>query len=61
MRAGLRVGALAVALYLPLIIGGLISGAFISTLAICVMSVCIYLTFWTALTLKLTPATRTGL
>jgi ABC-2 type transport system permease protein len=60
MRAGLRVGALAVALCLPVIIGGLISGAFISTLAICVMSVCIYLTFWTALTLKLTPATRTG-
>lgn len=59
-RSGLRIGALAVALCLPLIVGGLISGTPISTLALCVIALGIYLVFWTALTLWLTPAKRTG-
>ena len=60
IRSGLRVGALAVALCFPLVIGGLISGAPIMTLALCVIAVGLYLLFWTALTLWLTPANRTG-
>ncbi len=59
-RAGLRVSALAVALCVPLIAGGLVSGAPILTLAFCVGAVCVYLAFWTMLTLLLAPATRTG-
>jgi len=60
MRSGLRIGALAVALCLPVIVGGLISGTAISTLALCVLAVCLYVFFWMALTLWLTPATQTG-
>jgi ABC-2 type transport system permease protein len=59
-RAGLRVGGLALALCLPVLIGGLISGTSILTLLLSIMAVCLYLTFWTALTLWLTPAIRTG-
>jgi ABC-2 type transport system permease protein len=59
-RAGLRVGSLAVALCLPVIIGGMISGAGIQTLLFCILAVCLYLAFWTVLTLLLTPATQTG-
>lgn len=59
-RAGLRIGALAIALCLPVIIGGMISGAGIMTLLFCVLAVCLYLGFWATLTLWLTPATRTG-
>lgn len=60
MRSGLRVGGLAIALCSPVVIGGLISGTSALTLALCVLAVCIYLVFWTVLTLWLTPATRTG-
>ena len=60
MRAGLRIGALAIALCLPVIIGGLIAGASLSILLLCAAAVCLYLVFWTILTLWLTPATRTG-
>ena len=60
MRAGLRIGALAIALCMPLIICGLISGASLSILLLCAAAVCLYLVFWTILTLWLTPATRTG-
>lgn len=59
-RAGLRIGALAVALCVPLIVGGWVSGSSSLTLALCVFAVCIYLAFWTAITLWLTPAARTG-
>jgi len=60
IRAGLRIVALTVALCLPVIIGGLISGAPVLTLLLCVLAVCLYLAFWTVLTLCLTPAKRTG-
>ena len=60
LRAGLRIGALALVLCLPVIIGGLMSGATVITLAVCVFAVCLYLGFWTILTLWLTPASRTG-
>ena len=60
MRATLRVGCLAVALCLPLIIGGLLSGTSIATLLLCILALSVYLIFWTWLTLILTPATRTG-
>lgn len=60
MRAGLRIGALAIALCVPVIIGGLISGAPILTLMLCILAVCVYLLFWTVLTMWLTPAMRTG-
>ena len=60
MRAGLRIGALAIALCLPVIIGGLIAGASLSILLLCAAAVCLYLVVWTILTLWLTPATRTG-
>lgn len=60
MRAGLRIGALAIALCSPVIIIGLISDAAVATLMLCVASVCLYLVFWTALALWLTPARRTG-
>ena len=60
MRSGLRVGALAIALCLPVIVGGLISGSSSLVLASCVAAVCVYLAFWTVLTLWLTPARRTG-
>lgn len=59
-RSALRVGGLALALCSPLIVGGLISGASSFTLVLCVMAVCIYLTFWMALTLWLTTATQSG-
>jgi len=60
MRTGLRIGALAIALCSPVIIIGLISDAAVATLMLCVASVCLYLVFWTALALWLTPARRTG-
>jgi len=60
MRAVLRVGCLAVALYLPLIIGGLLSATPIVTLLLCILALSLYLIFWTWLTLTLTPAIRTG-
>ena len=59
-RAGLRLGALALALCLPLLVGGLLSGAAVTTLLACMIAVCVYLLFWMALTLWLTRATRTG-
>lgn len=59
-RAALRVGALALALCLPLCIGGLSSGTPLLTLFSCVLAVCLYLFFWMVLTLWLTPARRTG-
>ncbi len=59
-RAGLRVAALAIALCLPVVIGGLISSSSSLILVLCVIAVCVYLAFWTALTLWLTPAARTG-
>ena len=60
MRSGLRIGALAVALCLPLVMGGLMSGTSSLTLALCVVAVCTYLLFWMVLTLWLTPAKQTG-
>lgn len=60
MRAFLRVGCLALALCLPVLIGGVMSGTAPFTLLLCFVAVCLYLTFWTALTLWLTPAIRTG-
>jgi len=60
LRAGFRIGALALVLCLPVMIGGLMSGANIGILAACVFAVCLYLGFWTILTLWLTPASRTG-
>ncbi|WP_427452266.1 DUF3526 domain-containing protein [Litorimonas sp. WD9-15] len=60
LRAALRVAALSIVLCLPVILGGLVSGASIGTLVLCVLAVCLYLIFWTALTLWLTPAKRTG-
>jgi len=59
-RAALRVGALAFALCLPLIVAGLVAGASVGTLLICSLAVGIYLIFWTVLTLWLTPALKTG-
>ncbi|MEP4051081.1 MAG: DUF3526 domain-containing protein [Litorimonas sp.] len=59
-RAGLRVGALALALCLPLLVGSLLSGAAFTTLLACMVAVCVYLLFWMALTLWLTRATQTG-
>lgn len=59
-RAGLRIGALLMALCLPVVVGGLISGASMLTLVYCVLAVCIYLVFWMVLTLWLTTAARTG-
>jgi len=60
MRAALRIGALLLALCLPVIVGGLISGASICALALSVAAVFLYLVFWMVVTLWLTPATRTG-
>ena len=60
LRAGLRIGALAIALCLPVVICGLLSSAAIIPLAVCVFAVCLYLAFWTGLALWLTPASRTG-
>lgn len=59
-RAGLRVGALALALCLPLLVAGLMSGTAMTILLACIITVCLYLFLWMALTLWLTPATRTG-
>lgn len=59
-RAGLRVGALVLALCLPLLAAGFISGTNIATLLVGIVAVCLYLLFWVALTLWLTPAIRTG-
>ena len=59
-RAGLRVGALALALSIPVLIGGLNSGTPLLSLLICIGALCLYLLFWTGLTLWLTPAKRTG-
>lgn len=60
LRTTLRVGSLALALCLPVLIGGLLSGATTMTLLFCILAVCVYLGFWAALTLWLTPAIRTG-
>ena len=60
MRASLRIGALAFALCVPVLIGGLMSGAAITTLFFCIVAVCLYLFFWTVLTLWFTPAKRTA-
>lgn len=60
LRSGLRIGALAIVLCLPLLVGGLFAGVAITTLAIAVFAVCVFLFFWTALTLWLTPATQTS-
>ena len=60
MRAGLRSGTLVIVLCAPLVIGGLFAGSSISTLVLCVLSVSAYLAFWSALTIKLTSAARTG-
>ena len=59
-RAGLRVGALALALSIPVLIGGLNSGTPLLSLLICMGAVCLYLLFWMGLTLWFTPAKRTG-
>jgi len=59
-RAGLRVGALALALSIPVLIGGLNSGTPLLSLLICIGALCLYLLFWMGLTLWLTPAKRTG-
>ena len=59
-RAGLRVGALALALSMPVLIGGLNSGTPLLSLLICIGVLCLYLLFWMGLTLWLTPAKRTG-
>lgn len=59
-RAGWRVASLTLALCVPLIIGGLFSGAPPLTLALCVTAVCLYLLFWTLVTLLMTKATQTG-
>ncbi|MFK7913312.1 MAG: hypothetical protein AB8B93_05315, partial [Pseudomonadales bacterium] len=60
LRSGLRIGALAIALCVPILVGGLYAGAAFTTLVLCVLAVCVYLLFWTALTLWLTPATQTS-
>lgn len=49
-RAGLRVGALSLALLLPLWIGGGMSGAGIGTLAVASVAVLLHLAFWWAIT-----------
>ena len=59
-RAELRVGALALALSIPVLIGGLNSGTPLLSLLICMGALCLYLLFWMGLTLWLTPAKRTG-
>ena len=59
-RAGLRVGALALALSIPVLIGGLNSGTPLLSLLICIGAVCLYLLFWMGLTRWFTPAKRTG-
>ena len=59
-RAGLRVGALALALSIPVLIGGLNSGTPLLSLLICIGALCLYLLFWMGLTLWFTPAKRTG-
>jgi len=60
LRSGLRIGALLIALCLPVIVGGLVFGSSVLTIMLCVMAVSIYLIFWMVLTLWLTPAARTG-
>ncbi len=60
MRAALRIGALLLALCLPVIVGGLISGASTFALVLSIVAVFLYLIFWMVVTLWLTPATRTG-
>lgn len=59
-RGILRVSGLALALCLPLLVTGVVSGTSMGTLLFCIVAVCLYLAFWTALTLWLTPARRTG-
>ena len=59
-RAELRVGALALALSIPVLIGGLNSGTPLLSLLICIGALCLYLLFWMGLTLWFTPAKRTG-
>ena len=59
-RAGLRVGALALALSMPVLIGGLNSGTPLLSLLICIGALCLYLLYWMGLTLWLIPAKRTG-
>ena len=59
-RSALRISALSIALCLPMIGGGLISNSSTASLVLCFTAVCLYLAFWTALTLWLTPAKRTG-
>ncbi len=59
-RAALRVGGLALVLCLPLVVAGFLSGTSLGTLVFCIFAVCLYLAFWMALTLWLTPAKRTG-
>lgn len=60
LKAGLRVGALTIALCLPVVVGGLITGTSLTTLLAGCLAVSLYLVFWTALTLRLTKATQTG-
>ena len=59
-RAALRVGGLALALCLPLVVAGIVSGTSMGTILFSILAVCLYLVFWTVLTLWLTPAKRTG-
>jgi len=59
-RAILRVCGLALALCLPLAVASLLSGTSMGILLLSIIAVCLYLTFWTLLTLWLTPAKRTG-
>ncbi|MEM6899279.1 MAG: DUF3526 domain-containing protein [Pseudomonadota bacterium] len=59
-RASWRIASLAIALCVPLILGGLFAGAPPLTLALCVTAVCLYLVFWTVVTLLITKATQTG-
>ena len=59
-RAGLRVGALAIVLSLPLVVAGFSSETQTTTLILCILAVLLYLSFWTALTLFSIPASRTG-
>jgi ABC-2 type transport system permease protein len=60
LRALLRVGALLIALCIPLIVVGVILNAPLVTIAVCVIVVFVYLGLWLLLTLWLTRADQTG-
>jgi len=60
LRSILRTLALATALCLPLFIGGLTSGATLSTLVLCIALVMLYLLFWMVVASALASANQSG-